>query len=713
MILLVMLISVLSLGFAVYLARWVLAADEGTPQMQEIASAIKEGAEAFLRRQNRTIFLIGLGVAVLIFVLYAFVRPPTAHDPATPTNMAIATTLSFVFGALCSGVAGYVGMFVSIRANLRTASAVRSSLNRALQIALRGGAVSGLFVVAMSLLGVGGLFVLLDVFGVAEEKIPLLIVGYGFGASLVALFAQLGGGIYTKAADVGADLVGKVEAGIPEDDPRNPAVIADLVGDNVGDCAGRGADLFESTAAENIGAMILGAGLATAAAKAGVRFEHGLLGVMLFPLVARAFGLIASIVGIVAVRTDEREDPMSALNRGYYIAAALAMLGFGTATRWLLHAPERPGAWWLFFLCGIIGIVTSQAFVYITQYYTEYRYRPVKEIAEASQTGPATTIITGMAVALECTAIPTLVISAAILLSYHLGSATGIAGAGLFGTAVATMGMLATAAYILAMDTFGPITDNAGGIVEMSHQPEDIRRKTDRLDAVGNTTKALTKGYAIGSAALAAFLLFSAYLDEVRNYGFAISTVDIARPEVFVGGLLGAMLVFLFSALAIRAVGKAAYYVINDVRAQFREKPGILAGKERPDYGRCVDIVTRGALRQMVLPGILAVAMPVAVGVIFRRAFGVGAEAVAALLMVGTMAGILVATMLNNGGGAWDNAKKYIETGQYGGKGSAAHKAAVVGDTVGDPFKDTAGPSLHVLVKLLSTITLVMAPLFI
>ena len=713
MIPLVMCISVFSLGFAVYLARHVLAADEGTPEMREIAAAIKEGAEAFLRRQNQAILAIGVAVAVLIFILYAFVRPPTEHDPTTPFNMAVATTLAFIFGALCSGVSGYIGMFVSIRANLRTASAVRTSLNRALQIALRGGAVSGLFVVAMSLLGVGGLFVVLRSFGVADEKIPLLIVGYGFGASLVALFAQLGGGIYTKAADVGADLVGKVEAGIPEDDPRNPAVIADLVGDNVGDCAGRGADLFESTAAENIGAMILGAALATAAARAGIHFAAGMLGVMLFPLVARAFGLIASIIGVMAVRTDENEDPMTALNRGYYIAAVLALGGFAVATRWLLYAPERPGAWGTFFLCGLIGIATSQAFVYITQYYTEYRYRPVREIAESCQTGAATNIITGMSVAMECTAVPVIVISLAIVLSYSLGNSVGIPGAGLFGTAVATMGMLATAAYILAMDTFGPITDNAGGIVEMSHQPEDIRRKTDRLDAVGNTTKALTKGYAIGSAALAAFLLFSAYLDEVRSYGFPIATVDIARPEVFVGGLLGAMLVFLFSALAIRAVGKAAYYVINDVRAQFKEKPGILTGKDRPDYGRCVDIVTRGALREMVLPGVLAVAMPIAVGVIFRAAFHVGAEAVAALLMVGTMAGILMATMLNNGGGAWDNAKKYIEMGHFGGKGSEAHKAAVVGDTVGDPYKDTAGPSLHVLIKLLSTITLVMAPLFI
>jgi len=598
-------------------------------------------------------------------------------------------------------------MWVSIRANIRTAAAVRTSLNQGLRIALRGGAVSGLFVVAMSLLGVGGLYALLQMMGHDPQKIPFTIVGYGFGASFVALFAQLGGGIYTKAADVGADLVGKVEAGIPEDDPRNPAVIADLVGDNVGDCAGRGADLFESTAAENIGAMILGVGL----------FPYfGLQGI-LFPLVARAFGLVASIVGIVTVKTDEKGDPMAALNRGYYVTSLLAAAGFFVAARWLLAVdaevyPGAASAWLYFFFCGVIGIATAQAFVYITQYYTEYKYRPVKSIAEASQTGPATNIITGISVGLECTAIPVFVISAAIIGSYYLGNMSGVPHAGLFGTAVATMGMLGTAAYILAMDTFGPITDNAGGIVEMSRQPEEVRRKTDRLDAVGNTTKALTKGYAIGSAALAAFLLFSAYLDEVAHYGLELTAVNIAKPEVFVGGLLGAMLVFLFSGLAIRAVGKAAFYVIKDVRDQFRENPGILQGTVRPNYGRCVDIVTVGALKEMVLPGLIAVGMPVAVGILFRL-FGVGAEAVAALLMVGTIGGILVATFFNNGGGAWDNAKKYIETGQYGGKGSDSHKAAVVGDTVGDPFKDTAGPSLHVLIKLLSTITLVLAPLFV
>jgi len=434
--------------------------------------------------------------------------------------------------------------------------------------------------------------------------------------------------------------------------------------------------------------------------------------VMLFPLVVRGFGLIASIIGVMLVKTREDEDPMQALNRGYWVTAFLAAVGFMAGTYWLLQFPGHPDAWWHFGIAGVIGIATSIAFVYITQYYTEYRYRPVKAIAAASVTGPATNIIAGFAVAMECVALPTLAIGTAIISSYLLGS-SAVPDGGLFGTAVATMGMLGTAAYILAMDTFGPITDNAGGIIEMSKQPEEIRRKTDRLDAVGNTTKALTKGYAIGSAALAAFLLFSAYMDEIGFYtGKPFVSVDIAKPEVFVAGLLGAMLIFWFSALAINAVQKAAVSVIKEVRRQFSEDPGILAGTSRPNYARCVDIVTVGALKEMVAPGLLAVGMPIAVGLIFRL-MGLGAETVAAFLMVGTIGGILVATMLNNGGGAWDNAKKFIEAGAYGGKGSDAHKAGVVGDTVGDPFKDTAGPSLHVVIKLLSTVTLVLAPLFI
>ncbi|MBF0488540.1 MAG: sodium/proton-translocating pyrophosphatase, partial [Nitrospirae bacterium] len=388
------------------------------------------------------------------------------------------------------------------------------------------------------------------------------------------------------------------------------------------------------------------------------------------------------------------------------------VIGLFIASKWLFFHPSAPNGWFYLFLAGVVGVATSIGFIYITEYYTEYRFRPVREIANASQTGPATNIITGIAMGLECTAPSAIVISISILAAYYLGQASGFPNAGIFGTAVATMGMLGPAAYILAMDTFGPISDNAGGIIEMTEQPKDVRDRTDRLDAAGNTTKALTKGYAIASAALASFLLFRAYLDEVENYGHPIKSVDLAQPVVFVGALLGAALVFIFSALAIRAVGKAAYYVIWDVRDQFKENPGILAGTSKPDYGRCVDIVTKGALKEMVVPGLVAVLSPIAVGVLFKQ-LGAGAEAVAAMLMVGTIAGILMATFLNNGGGAWDNAKKYIETGQLGGKGSDTHKAAVVGDTVGDPFKDTAGPSLHVLIKLLSTVTLVLAPLFI
>ncbi|MEO7144665.1 MAG: sodium-translocating pyrophosphatase, partial [Bryobacteraceae bacterium] len=607
-------ISLVSLGVAFWFSRYVVSQDTGTPQMQKISNAIKAGAEAFLRRQNKTILLLAAVLAAIIFAGYYLGKGDL--------QLAGRMTGSFVLGALCSTAAGFSGMWVSIRANIRVASAARSSLNKAMTIAMRGGAVTGLMVVSLSLLGVGILF---WAFGglVDPRPIPAQIVAFGFGASFVALFAQLGGGIYTKAADVGADLVGKVEAGIPEDDPRNPAVIADLVGDNVGDCAGRGADLFESTAAENIGAMILGVALYPI---------FGIQGVI-FPLIARAFGLIASIVGVMAVRTKEDEDPMNALNRGFYVTTVLAMAGFFIAVELLLKGNM------MLFGAGVVGIVTSFLFVYITQYYTEYKYRPVQAIARSCVTGPATTIITGFAIALECTALPVLVISGAIMGAYYLGTQAGLEGvtsqaAGLYGTAIATMGMLSTAAYILAMDTFGPITDNAGGIVEMSHQPEEIRRRTDRLDSVGNTTKALTKGYAIGSAALAAFLLFSAYIDEVKmdmsggNPVEALKkafSVDIGNVSIFTGALLGGMLVFLFSAFAIRAVGLAAQTVIEEVRRQFRADPGIMAGTSDPDYGACVDIVTKRALKAMVLPGILPVVGPVAVGLIFRN-FGVAAD---------------------------------------------------------------------------------------
>ncbi len=726
-------VGVASLFVAMYLLKWVMAKDQGPPEMQRISNAIKSGAEAFLARQNKTIILIAAALAAVIFVLYAFVRGHHAFDPTdTALELALWTTLSFALGAGCSVAAGYVGMWISIRSNIRTAAAARTSLNGALQTALRGGAVSGLFVVAMSLVGVAGLFFLVYLVkgsgfetGSPEyvkllKQIPFMIAGYGFGASLVALFAQVGGGIYTKAADVGADLVGKVEQGIPEDDPRNPAVIADLVGDNVGDCAGRGADLFESTAAENIGAMILGVAL----------FPYFGIGGILFPLVARALGLIASVVGIFIVKTDEDQDPMDALNRGYYVTCALALAGFVGTARWLLFAetsalPNAQSAWMYLSACGGIGIVTSIAFLIITQHYTEYKYKPVLSIVEASLTGPATNVIQGVAVGFACTLPSVIAISVAVLTSYHLGQLAlpGLSptSAGLFGTAVATMGMLGPAGFVLAMDTFGPITDNAGGIVEMSHQTEEVRRKTDRLDAVGNTTKALTKGYAIGSAALAAFLLFSAYLDEIKNFTQSATylTVDLVQPEVFVSALLGGMVVFFFSSLCIKAVGKAAQGVITAVRAQFKAKPGIMKGTEDPDYAEVVDLVTKQALREMVAPGLVVLISTVSVGVLFRLLAPasdpqLGARAVAGFLMSATISGILMATFLNNAGGAWDNAKKFIELGKgTGGKGSDQHKAAVVGDTVGDPFKDTAGPSIHVLIKLLATLTLVLAPLFI
>ncbi len=703
-------VGVLAVAFAGFLARYVLSKDTGTPAMQKVADAIFKGAMAFLNRQYRTIASLAVVAAVIVALVLGLLGQGSQADKI---SLAWHTALAFLIGAFCSGVSGYIGMYVAVRSNSRTASAATRSL--------------------------GGL--------TNPDLAPSLIVGFGFGASFVALFAQLGGGIYTKAADVGADLVGKVEAGIPEDDPRNPAVIADLVGDNVGDCAGRGADLFESTAAENIGAMILGVALYLATKNVGW---------ILFPLVVRAFGLIASALGLLWVRPsvvtepdkaagkDPGEIAMQQLNIGYFITCAISIIGVFLGSYLLLNGGGVKSAngvppWVWFGLAGTVGILLSVAFVYITQYYTAGTWRPVREIAAATLTGPATTIITGIAVGFECVALPVLAICVALGLSFFLGSQVSInIGSpvnvgGIFGTAVATMGMLMSCAYILAMDTFGPITDNAGGITEMSGQAESVRDITDALDGVGNTTKALTKGYGIGSAALAAFLLFSAYLDVLYNLSNKTNTgvyiVDLANIPVFIAALIGITLIFFFSALAIRAVGAAAKRMIEEVRRQFRADPKIMAenpaDRHDPDYARCVDISTRGALRAMVLPGLVAVLTPIAVGVIL------GPEAEAGMLMVGTMGGIVLALFLNNGGGAWDNAKKYIEAGYLRvnaegemadrldpngtvlGKKSEPHMAGVVGDTVGDPFKDTAGPSLHVLIKLLSTITLVLAPLYV
>jgi K(+)-stimulated pyrophosphate-energized sodium pump len=707
-------VGIIAVLFAAWLARNVLSRDTGTAEMQEIAGTIFEGAMAFLRRQYQTIAILAVVTAVVIaFLVGIFVS-------TDQVARGVLAGIGFIAGALCSGVSGFIGMYIAVRSNLRTAAAAQHSLKDAITVSLRGGAVSGFLVTALSLLGVATIFgIYSKVLGYGIAVTPFLIVGFGFGASFVALFAQLGGGIYTKAADVGADLVGKVEAGIPEDDPRNAAVVADLVGDNVGDCAGRGADLFESMSAENIGAMILGVAIYTATGSPLWIF---------FPLVLRSFGLLATMVGLLSVSTFAKErdqDPMTPLNNGFYVASLLSVIGLFIATKAMLG-----DQWYWFFLCGLVGLLTGLAFVYITQYYTAGAWRPVREIANASRTGPATNIIIGTAVGLETTASTAITIGLALVISFILGSHANIAGVsavktGIFGTAVATMGMLMVAAYVLAMDTFGPITDNAGGITEMSGAPENARHITDALDAVGNTTKALTKGYAVASAGLAAFLLFSAYLDTVQAAlpGLGKITIDLSQIWVFVGGLLGAMLVFVFSSLAIRAVGSAAGSIIEEVRRQFRENPGIMEGTVRPDYGRAVDITTRAALRQMIAPGVLAVGLPVVVGLVFRFSHidpNAGWQSVAGVLMVGTIAGILMATFFNNSGGAWDNAKKFVEAGNMidpdGSvikKATPTHAAAVVGDTVGDPFKDTAGPSLHVLIKLLSTITLVLAPLFI
>ena len=723
--------------FALYLARDVMSRDTGTPEMVAVGDTIREGADAFVKRQYTTIGVLALVGAVVIGLVIGIVETAEVADVPSLAGppIGILTAIAFLVGAACSMASGIIGMFVSVRSNVRTAAAARTSLVGAVQVAMRGGAVSGFLVVALSLLGVWGIFTVYETFvaDVTVAEAPFLIVGFGFGASFVALFAQLGGGIYTKAADVGSDLVGKVEAGIPEDDPRNAGVIADLVGDNVGDCAGRGADLFESTAAENIGAMILGVAAFAIAESAGWPNPEAWI---FFPLVIRAFGLLATIVAMFFIRGSETENPMNILNRGYWVTTILSVAALGV--RHLRddgherHDLERAAG---------LGLVLlrrrrrprHQRRVRVHHPVLHRRHLPAgaRDRGGLPKTGPATNIISGTAVGFETTFVTAITIGIALIASHWLGSQAGPRRAdghdvgGIFGTAVATMGMLMTTAYILAMDTFGPITDNAGGVAEFSRSEAHTREITDRLDAVGNTTKALTKGYAIASASLAAFLLFSAYIDKVnliignqieagRTDIELLTAVNLADVGVFVAALIGAMLAYFFSSLAIRAVGKTAQTIIVEVRRQFREMPGIMDYTQRPDYARVVDITTRAALREMVAPGLVAVATPILVGLLL------GYQAVAGFLMVGTISGVLLATVLNNGGGAWDNAKKYIESGNLKdadgnvlGKKTDAHAAAVVGDTVGDPFKDTAGPSLHVLVKLLATITLVLAPLFI
>lgn len=675
LMILVFVSGLLALGYAYCLAQDIRKKEAGTPKMKRVYEGIRQGSNTYLKRQYKTITIISIILATLLYFMFDF----------KPINRLPYTSFAFILGALCSLIAGYVGMDVATTANVRVAYAGKRGMNDALKIAFNGGLVMGLFNVGMSLLGVTTLFYLYG-------SDPRMIVGFGFGASLSALFAQLGGGIYTKAADVGADLVGKIEAGIPEDDPRNPAVIADNVGDNVGDIAGRGADLFESLTGENIGAMIVG--LSLYAITKNFHF-------IIFPLLARGVGIFATIFGIPFVKVKEDKNPMDALTKGVIATIIFCAVGFYFLINYTLHDINL-------YYAAMTGLIASILIILITEYYTSYKYRPVKNIAEASQTGHATNIITGYAAGLGSTAMPVIVISIAILVSYHFGNVfamnTGIdlRIGGVYGTAVATMGMLSIAGMVLGLDGFGPIVDNAGGIVEMSGASKKMRRITDSLDAVGNTTKALTKGYAMGSAGLAALLLFQAYLEVT-----GITVVDIVIPKIIVGLFVGMLLPFIFASFAIRAVGKAAFQMVEEVRRQFREIPGLMQGKAKPDYSRCVDISTIAAQKEMIIPGMLPIVVPIFMG------FLLGAETVGALLLGATISGFILAMQMNTGGAAWDNAKKYIEAGNFGGKGSRAHEAAVTGDTVGDPLKDTAGPSLHVLVKLLNTVCLTFGILFV
>jgi len=670
----------------------------GGPKTVEVGNAIREGAYAFLKRQYKTIAIITVIIFALLWI-------------ALPTGpFGIGTAAAFLVGAVASLAAGYIAMDNATKANVRTVAAAKEfGAEKALKTAFYGGATMGMAVVGLSLLGVSFLFLLyggynamfgsLTVYEAAElgRSAASGIVGMGFGASLIALFAQLGGGIYTKAADVGADLVGKVEAGIPEDDPRNPAVIADNVGDNVGDSAGRGADLFESATGENIGGMIIG-GL--------ISIATGNLIFLIFPLIARALGIFATLVGMPFVKLNEKEakHPMKALRKGLLVTTIVSGVLFFIASYFLL------GNMYLFY-CLLAGLAASVAIDYITDYYTGRDRGPVIKIAKASETGSATNIITGFAVGLETTALPIVSLVIALLLSYWFGTQFGLQIGidpfigGIYGTTLATMGMLAVMGMVLALDGFGPIADNAAGIAQMSGEG-GAEATMEALDAVGNTTKALTKGFALGSALLAAQLLFQTYIEEVAlQTGQAIS-IDISNPAVLVAGFIGAMIPFFFSSQAISAVGKAAAEMVAEVRRQFKEIPGIMEGTAKPEYGKAVDISTKSALKGMVVPALIVVIVPLIVGILM------GPEAVGALVIGATLSAVPLALLMNTGGGAWDNAKKYIEAGHLGGKNSPAHAAAVVGDTVGDPMKDTAGPSLHVLIKLLSTLSIVFIPLF-
>lgn len=733
-------LSVIGLAFAAYLARWVKARPSGDGETVRVAGLIQRAAEGFFRRQSSTIGAVSAALGGAIFLAYGLLRREGEGDPVSALELGVWLTVSFALGAASTVATGHVATWIATRTSVRAAIGARRSLDLALQIAIRGGAVLGLVIVSLSLLGLGGLFAVVFAYkgGFGAEPaaalklaptIPMMIAGYALGASFAALLGQLGGGTFGSAADVGADIGGR-EFGLAEDDAQNPATIADLAGDSVGDCAGRGAGVFESTVAENLGAMLVGAAL--------YRENPSLLSalaVMLFPLVTRAFGVVAAMFGVMVVKTDDREDPLNALGRGLYVTAILHAVGVAGASKWLLGR-----FWWHYFACGAVGIATAVALFHITQYYTEHRFRPVRELAEASRGGPSLTLLGGLAIGLESAAAPFMTVVAATLGSYHIGALTGLTGGGLFGMAVATMGMLGVAGYVLAMDAFGPIVDAAGGIVEMTVARErpDVRGRTVVLDAVGNTTKALTKAYAASAAALASLLLVSGYLDEVRRRAAVLGrkfdgSIAWGTPLVYLGALVGVLLVFWFAASCVGNVTRAARRVIDEVRRQLRDRPVVKVGdppgakRYVPDHDACVEMVSRFALRQMIAPALIAAAAPIVVGVALRfvrtgdEPLG-AADSVAAMIMAGTLAGVVGSLLFGNAGAAWDNAKKYIVTGAHGGRylidengarvDNPIYIAAAIGDAVGDSLKGTAGPSMHVLVKMLPVTTLVFLPFF-